>query len=469
MCVPAFNRAKYIGETIRSVLAQTLQSFELIIYDDASTDGTAQIVAGFTDDRIRYSRQPHNVGIAENRTSCVGLARGEFIAWLDADDLYFPDALETQTRILDAHPSVGLVHGAYDVIDYAGRKLPDWPQPFSEDTVEPARKALGELLMSNYIRSPTVMVRRSCHVQAGPYSRQLRNSSEDWEMWMRIASRSDLAYTTRRITRYRFHASSASGTTTLSGVRLKQDIAVIREFFRREISLLPEEKRPLHRRAMAALAAKALLQAGDAFTLGRRWQAIGHVITAVRLFPRLWSASACLLLLDLAAAKEYHAYRRSKTLLQQLHLELAGSRFAERIAKVATVLPEWERTLADIASKIRRVVPPSAAIAVIDKWDPTILHLSRRKGWHFPDRKLLPTGYPVDSAEAIRHLEAIAARGARYLVVPSAAFWWLEFYDEFRQHLDARHQRLIADPNCIIYRLAPGLNGGQFARLPEAG
>jgi hypothetical protein len=307
------------------------------------------------------------------------------------------------------------------------------------------------------------MTRLSCHIKLGPYSRQLRDSSEDWEMWMRIASQSDVAYSARRIAQYRFHASSASAATTLSGVRLKQDIAVVRQFFSRQNNITSEQERSLRRRAMAALAAKALLQAGDAFTLGRRWTAIAHVVAALRLFPGLLSANAGRLLLDVARANEYNTYRRSKLLLRQLHLELAGSRFAERIAKVATVLPEWERTLANIATTIRQVVPRSAAIAVIDKWDPTILHLSRRRGWHFPDRKLLPTGYPVASAEAIDHLETMASRGAQYLVVPSSAFWWLDFYDDFRQHLDSRHQRLSADSNCLIYGLAPALDGN---RLP---
>jgi glycosyltransferase involved in cell wall biosynthesis len=452
VCVPAFNRAHYIGDTIRSVLAQTLRSFELVIYDDASTDDTGEVVAAFGDDRIRYYRQPHNVGIAQNRTACVGVARGEYIAWLDADDLYYPNALETQSGVLDHNPNVGLVHGAYDVIDQAGRKLPDWPQPFNESTVEPSRKALGELLLSNYICAPTVMVRQHCQAQIGPYSRRLRDHSEDWEMWMRMAARADVAYIARRIAQYRFHDNSASAAAVLSGRRLHADITAVRHFLSRSDVEFPE-KASLHRRAMAALAAKALMQAGDAFTLARRSDALRAATMALRLFPRLLVGSGGLFLLDILRGNEHGSYRHSKQALQRLVLELDDSRFGRRLAKIARTDPDWEQSLTDISKTVSRLVPQSARIAVVDKWDPTILHLSRRKGWHFPDRSLLPAGYPLDSQEAVRHLELLVRRGAGYLVFPSASFWWLEFYRELGEHLDSRHQRIWADSDCIIYQL----------------
>jgi glycosyltransferase involved in cell wall biosynthesis len=452
VCVPAFNRAKYIGDTIRSVLAQTLQDFEIIVYDDASTDETAEVVAQLKDDRLSYYRQPQNVGIAKNRTSCIRAARGKYIAWLDADDLYYPQAIETQSRLLDNHPNVALVHSAYDVIDHAGQKLPDWPPPFSEDTVENAPDALAELVQSNYICAPTVMVRRVLQLEAGDYSKSLRDSSEDWEMWMRLAARGDIAYIAQRLAKYRVHESSASAATSPTGDRLKEDIRAVREFFsRRDLAI--SDKQSLTRRANAALAAKALLHSGDVFTRGGRFDALADVALALRLWPQLFGATACLLMVNIACGDEYGTYRRSKRLLKQVSLQLTGSRFGRRIDKLATTAPAWDQALAEIAIAVRSVVPALAAIAVIDKWDPTILHLSRRKGWHFPDRKLLPNGYPSNSEAVIDHLGTNIRRGVRYLVVPSASFWWLEFYEAFARHLNTQHQIVLRDPNCVIYRL----------------
>jgi len=100
-------------------------------------------------------------------------------------------------------------------------------------------------------------------------------------------------------------------------------------------------------------------------------------------------------------------------------------------------------------------VPRTAAVAVVDKWDPTLLHLAGRRGWHFPDRRTMPDGYPRDSGGAIGHLEELQDRGTRYLVFPSSAFWWLEHYPGLARHLAETGERVWADEGCLIYRLAP--------------
>ena len=453
VCIPVFNRERYIEATLRSVLAQTNVEFEIIVFDDASTDGTASIVAAVDHPRIRYHRQARNVGIARNRTSCLAVAKGEYIAWLDGDDLYHPDALQTRARVLDENPSVGLVHGAYTLIDYAGRKLPDWPMPFAEDTIESGEDALSELVLSNYIGAATVMVRRQCHEAAGPYSPRLRDSSEDWEMWMRIAAIADVAYIARPIAEYRFHSQSASSAAAATGAQLRRDIQALKIFLSRRSNALVRSSH-LRKRAMAALAAKALLHAGDAFTVGRRTAALRATATALRLHPAHCIANGLRALISIARNDEYGTYRHTKAVLRQLAGELAGSRFARRLTTVTKVDHAWEETLARISETVKRVVPRWESIAVVDKWDPTILHLSGRKGWHFPVRELDPTGYPVDSAAAIRQLDVLVARGARYLVFPSASFWWLDFYRELREHLEAQ-QPVVADNDCIIYKLVP--------------
>jgi hypothetical protein len=122
--------------------------------------------------------------------------------------------------------------------------------------------------------------------------------------------------------------------------------------------------------------------------------------------------------------------------------------------KIAVPNPEWEQTLVEIGNTMQRVIPRDARVLVVDKYDPTLLHLSQREGWHFPDRGLMPGGYPSDSDAAIHHLEELRQRGAEYIVFPSAAFWWLDYYEGFRQYLDARCKRISEDENCVIYNLS---------------
>jgi len=105
VCIPTYNRAHYLGETIRSVLGQTLRDFELLICDDASTDNTAQVVASFKDPRIRYHRHATNVGIAANHKAVTEMAEGEFVAILPDDDLFLPDHLATALAGLAAYPN----------------------------------------------------------------------------------------------------------------------------------------------------------------------------------------------------------------------------------------------------------------------------------------------------------------------------------------------------------------------------
>jgi hypothetical protein len=451
--VATYNQGRYLSQALHSILGQTLQDFEIVVFDDASTDDTPQAVAAVQDVRLRYLRQPHNVGIAQNRNSCLALARGQYIAWLDSDDVYYPEMLAMQSAVLDRHPQVGLVHGAYEVIDSDGRRLPDWPPPFAQDVIEPGQEAFRELVLSNYVTAPTVMVRRECHDRVGPYATDVGKSSTDWEMWLCIALRADLAYTATPLAQYRQHGGSISAATGKSGERLRCDIRTVQRVFRRQRALIPEAG-TLQRRADAALATKALIYAGDTFTLGQRMAAMAAAVQGLRLFPALLSCQhSRLLFLSILRGDEYAHYRHSKALLEQLYAHLTGTRYGERIRKLAVVSPEWEQILHVIARTIQQHVPPDALVLAVDKYDPTLLHLSQRKGWHFPDRRLLPDGYPPNSELAIQHLEQLRARGATYLVFPSAAFWWLEYYVEFRQHLEFSAELIWSDEWCLIYQL----------------
>lgn len=109
IALPAYNAKDYIAECLDSLLAQTYQNFEIILIDDCSTDGTADVVATYTDSRIRYFKNEKNSGIVYSLNKAYALCRGAYIARMDADDRCMPDRLEKQIKYLQQHKDIGIV------------------------------------------------------------------------------------------------------------------------------------------------------------------------------------------------------------------------------------------------------------------------------------------------------------------------------------------------------------------------
>lgn len=120
--VPAYNVAETIGDTLRSLLAQTFTDFEIIVVDDGSTDRTLAVVRAFGDSRIRIVQQP-NRGLAGARNTGIHAARGAYVGFCDSDDLWRPTKLSAHVAHLDANPHVGLSYAGSELIDAAGRPM----------------------------------------------------------------------------------------------------------------------------------------------------------------------------------------------------------------------------------------------------------------------------------------------------------------------------------------------------------
>lgn len=140
-------------------------------------------------------------------------------------------------------------------------------------------------------------------------------------------------------------------------------------------------------------------------------------------------------------------------------------RLADRDEPAQRALPQLRDELAELRRAVlvervqratRRVVPPDATVVVVSRGDDELVELGDRQGWHFPRTAegWYAGHHPGDSAEVIAHLEALRDEGGQFLLLPSTAFWWLEYYEGFRQHLDAHYQRVWDDAHCVIYRLA---------------
>jgi glycosyltransferase involved in cell wall biosynthesis len=124
VCIPVYNMERFVGAAIESALAQTFQDIEIIVVDNASTDGTGRIIAGFTDSRIRVFHNPENVGAAANFNRAVSHARGRYLKVLCADDVIYPSCLERQVAVLEADPKgeIAVVGCARDIVDDRGKR-----------------------------------------------------------------------------------------------------------------------------------------------------------------------------------------------------------------------------------------------------------------------------------------------------------------------------------------------------------
>lgn len=151
--VPAYNASAYIEETMRSVMAQTMTDWELIVIDDCSSDGTfgiAEIVSS-TDSRIRVYRNEQNSGVSRTRNRGLDLARGMFIAFLDSDDIWYPEKLERQIGRLN-QTGAQICCSSYEIIDASGTNT-------RADIIVPEQLDLNLLLKENVILCSSLLIR----------------------------------------------------------------------------------------------------------------------------------------------------------------------------------------------------------------------------------------------------------------------------------------------------------------------
>jgi glycosyltransferase involved in cell wall biosynthesis len=206
--VPAYNAATTISQALDSVFRQSFRDFEVVIVDDGSTDRTREVVAEYGD-RIRVLTKANEGKPAATRNLGVHAARGELVAFLDADDWWREDKLERQVAVFDGRPDVGLVYTADATVDANGKTLSVNPCP------PEARGRIYELLtVRNVMVGSSVMARREAIVRAGGFDEGL-TSIENWDLWIRIARDWAIDYIDEPLTLYRVHAGNRSSNVEL--------------------------------------------------------------------------------------------------------------------------------------------------------------------------------------------------------------------------------------------------------------
>lgn len=200
--IPAYNSMPCLVETIDCVLQQTFTDFEVIVIDDGSSDNTATWVKQVSDRRVKLISQA-NQGASGARNTGIAHASGEYLAFLDADDLWQPTKLEKQVRCLEQNPAVGLVYTWVAIVDRQGKLT---GRVFASEAQGNVWYAIAERNIIWCGSSP--MVRRQC-LDVGLFDCDLP-TLEDWEMWIRIAAKYPFAVLKEPLTYYRQLSNSLS-------------------------------------------------------------------------------------------------------------------------------------------------------------------------------------------------------------------------------------------------------------------
>ena len=273
--IPTYNYGRFLGEAIQSILDQTFLDWELIIVDDGSTDDTQKVVASFADPRIHYVYQ-QNRGNPGARNTALKLARGEYVACLDADDMWLPEMLEKLAAKLDGlPPTVGLVYGdLYLFDDEDGTTI----RRFLQGRTPPRGKVLAQLLPreSAFIHDTATLIRRKVFDTVGLYDESLLRY-QDWEMWVRIAAAYEVEALDEPLARSRRHpASNIRGMEAMYRYGRAAKTKVMASY-----PLSGQERRALRHN----LAFDAYSYGMDARRAGQRGEAWKAFFRSVRLRP----------------------------------------------------------------------------------------------------------------------------------------------------------------------------------------
>jgi glycosyltransferase involved in cell wall biosynthesis len=203
--IPTYNRGELLLEAVRSALTQTLADLEVIVADDGSSDASVDLVEGLADDRVKVVRLAHTGLLGAVRNAGLRRARGEFIAFLDSDDVWDREKLERQLMVLDREPGVGLVCSNARVIDESGRETKALYLTYEAVSSD----SLAALVKVNFVLISSAVARRELLEHVGGFTEDIRlRGVEDYDLWLRVRAVSRLAYLPEPLLAYRRHRGS---------------------------------------------------------------------------------------------------------------------------------------------------------------------------------------------------------------------------------------------------------------------
>lgn len=299
---PSFNQARYLEQTIRSVLGQEYPRIEYIVVDGASTDGSAEIIKKYAD-KLAWWVSEKDSGQADAINKGMSRAKGEIVAWLNSDDYYLPGAVSSAVRVFEEHPDVALIYGNMLAVDEKGN-------PFN--SLRYRQLSLQDLLCFQIIGQPAVFFRRFVLEKAGMLDSTF-HFLLDHQLWIRIAQHGKILHVDQTWAAACYHAEA-------------KNRAKAAEFGREAFRILAWAKgqpglgeaiRPVERRARASahrVDARYLLDAGQSVSALNAWMRALFIHPQTAIARSNIFASAFLNLLGLNRLRELILHRRKRAL-----------------------------------------------------------------------------------------------------------------------------------------------------------
>lgn len=269
--IPAYNASRYLPAALESIAAQTFEDWRIQIVNDGSTDNTDEVIAPYLDRfgaKLNYIKQ-NNAGVSAARNTAIRASTAEFLAFLDADDVWLPCRLSESIEAMKRRPQIGLSYGLITYINPDGH-----PGATFEGNSNAEGRIAGDIYMRRVeLPAPTITCRRKFVEEAGSFDETMR-ATEDRDLWLRIAQRHEIAFIPKVIAYYRVWPNSAS---TNAQLMLKGQIHFIRKHYGEPGCGLRARQRAL---------ARVYKQYAEALKKqGQRSTALISALRAVALYP----------------------------------------------------------------------------------------------------------------------------------------------------------------------------------------
>ncbi|MEA1984387.1 MAG: glycosyltransferase [Euryarchaeota archaeon] len=212
------NCSRYLKEAIDSIYQQTYTNWEIVFWDNASTDHSAEIARSY-DDRLRYFCSENTVPLGHARNFAIERARGKYIAFLDCDDRWLPDKLERQIRIFEDRKDVALLYSDSYIVDSSGNRM---KTAFDSENPERGMIFNGLLSKYNFIPLLTVLIKKDVLDEVGYFNPDY-NVAEEYDLFLRIAHIHSIDYIDRPLAEYRVHENNLSFSQDI-GIREELEI-----------------------------------------------------------------------------------------------------------------------------------------------------------------------------------------------------------------------------------------------------
>lgn len=202
--MPVYNAEKYLREAIDSILNQTFKDFEFLIINDASTDNSKKIIFSYSDRRISYLENNKNLGLPRTLNKGLRLAKADYVARMDADDVSLPDRLEKQLLIVERGDNVGLVASWITLIDENNNEIGDWRADRENNSPE---EIFYTLFFGNCLAHSSVFYKKDIVLKIGGYNESFERA-QDYELWTRLAKSTKIVKIRKIETKYRVYAEN---------------------------------------------------------------------------------------------------------------------------------------------------------------------------------------------------------------------------------------------------------------------